>query len=135
MFAKRRLSGTPYLLAASLLAPFAIPFLAIAQDAPPAHAAKQRKCDNPKPKPATEKPPIFFRVTGVSCTSAYALARKVLVKPPKGCLIYTDASHIRLSRPCRIGGYRCTSRSIVQGMALDATCRRGAKVVRFQRLY
>lgn len=136
MFAKRRLSGTSCLLAASLLVPCAIPVLAPAQTAPPAHAAaKQKKCPNPKPTPPTEKPPVYVRVTGVSCAYGYALARKVKVSTPKGCLVHTDAKHIRLTRPCRVDGYRCTSRSIVEGLALEATCKRGAKVVRFQAQY
>jgi hypothetical protein len=136
MFAKRRLSGTPWLLAASLLIPSAIPVLTTAQAAPPAHAAaKQKKCPNPKPTPPTEKPPVYVRVTGVSCRTAYALARKVKVSAPRGCLVHTDAKHIRLTRPCRVDGYRCTSRPLVGGLVLEATCKGGAKVVRFQAQY
>jgi hypothetical protein len=136
MFAKRRRSGTPYLLAASLLTPCAIPVLTTAQAAPAAHAAAKRKtCPNPKPTPPTEKPPVYVRVTGMSCASGYALARKVKVKVPRGCLVYTDAKHIRLSSPCRVDGYRCTSHPLVGGLVLEATCRRGAKVARFQVMY
>jgi hypothetical protein len=136
MFAKRRRSGTSCLLAASLLTYFAIPVLTTAQAAPSAYAAaKQKKCPNPKPTPPTEKPPVYVRVTGVSCRTAYALARKVKVSAPKGCLVHTDAKHIRLIRPCRVDGYRCTSRPLVGGLALEATCRRGAKAVRFQLMY
>lgn len=136
MFAQRSLSGISRLLCASLLVLLALPVLASAQAGPSAHAAaKQRKCPNPQPRPATEKPPIYVRVTGVSCTAGYALARKVKVKAPKGCLVYTDKQHIRLTKPCRAGGYRCTSRPVIDGMALEATCKRGAKLVRFQVMY
>jgi hypothetical protein len=132
MFAQRSLSGVSRLLAAGLLLPLASPVLSGAQNDPPAHAAKQKVCPNPKPRPASEKPPIYVRVTGVSCTTAYALARKVKAKAPKGCLVSTDSRHIKLTKPCRVDGYRCTSRPIVDGMGLEATCKRGAKVVRFQ---
>lgn len=136
MFAQRSWSGTSGLLAACLLTAFAIPAPAPAAPAPPAHAAaKQKKCKNPAPKTPSEKPPIYVRVTGVTCSGAAALARKVIVKAPKGCLMYTDARHIRLTSPCRVGGYRCTSRPVAEGMALEATCRRGAKAVRFQAQY
>lgn len=136
MFAQRSWSGTSRLLATSLLTALAIPALAPARPAPPAFAAaKQKKCKNPAPKAPDEKPPVYVRVTGVTCSGAAALARKVIVKAPKGCLTYTDAHHIRLTSPCRIGGYRCTSRPVAEGMALEATCRRGAKVVRFQAQY
>ena len=49
--------------------------------------------------------------------------------------MYTDPQHIRLSKPCRSGGYTCTSRKLNDGMALEATCKRGAKLVRFQVMY
>lgn len=135
MFAQRSLSGMSRLLATSLIVPLAFPVLVTARDVPPAHAAKQKKCPNPKASPPTEKIPVYVRVTGVSCNAGYALARKVKVKSPKGCLKYTDARHIRLAKPCRVDGYRCTSREIADGMALEATCKRGAKMVRFQAQY
>jgi hypothetical protein len=136
MFAQRLLSGMSRLFAAGVLVSLAIPVLAPAQAAPPAHAAaKQKKCHNPTPTHPTEKPPIYVRVTGVSCATGYALARKVMVKAPKGCMVHTDATHVRLSSPCRVSGYRCTSRPIVGGLALEATCKRGTKAVRFQAQY
>jgi hypothetical protein len=135
MFAQPSLSGVSRLLCASVLVSLVLPVLADAQAGPSAHvAAKQKACPPPRAKP-NEKPPVYVRVTGVSCTAAYALARKVKVKAPTGCLVHTDARHIRLTKPCRAGGYRCTSRSIVDGIALEATCKRDAKVVRFQLMY
>ena len=75
----------------------------------------------------------MFRVKGVSCRTAYTLARKVSARAPKGCMERVDVVHIRLTRPCRISGYRCTYRPVGQGVALEATCRRGStKFVRFQ---
>jgi hypothetical protein len=136
MFAQPSLSGISRLLCASLLVSLALPTLvAPAQAAPPAHTAALKACPNPKPKPASEKVPVYVRVSGVSCTYAYALARKVKVKAPKGCLVYVNKRRIRLSKPCRSSGYTCTSRSIVDGLALEATCKRGAKMVRFQVMY
>jgi hypothetical protein len=135
MFAQRSLSGVSRLLATALLVPCAVPALVTAQGPAVAHATKQKKCPNPKPKPATEKPPVYVRVVGVTCDTGYALARKVKVKAPQGCLKYTDTRHIRLTNPCRVEGYRCTSRELIDGMALEATCKRGAKLVRFQTFY
>jgi hypothetical protein len=121
------------LLAASLLFPAALPALVAT---PPAQAAaRQTRCPNPKPTRPTEKPPVYVRVTGVSCSFGYAFARKVMVKAPKGCLEHPAARQVRLSNPCRVAGYRCTSRPIAGGIALEATCRRGAKAVRFQAMY
>jgi hypothetical protein len=134
MFAQRSLSGMSRLLAASLLASAVLPVLAIAQPAPSAHAAaKLRHCPNPKPYSNTKPPPVYFRVRGVSCRSAYALAKKVTVRAPRGCMVRIDETHVRLTRPCHAGGYRCTARSIGMGIAVEATCRRaGQKLVRFQ---
>jgi hypothetical protein len=133
MFAKRRLSGTPYLFAVSLLAAFAIPVLAGAHPGPPAHAAaKQKTCKNPDPDTPGGKPPVFIRVNGVSCSTATTLAKKVIHEAPKGCMKHSDALHARLTKPCRASGYRCTARSLFAWRALEATCKRGAKVVRFQ---
>jgi hypothetical protein len=135
MFAQRRLSRMAGLLLASLLIPSAITTLAAAQAAPLGSAAKLKKCRDPKALTPSDKPPRYIRVTGVSCAAALALGRKVIVKAPRGCLEYTDASHIRLTRPCRVSRFRCTSRPIAGGIALEATCKRGAKIVRFQAVY
>lgn len=144
MPAKRRLSGSPrrwargpVALAAvgALALALVLPVLAAAAAQPARAAAKQRTCKNPKPKTPSAKPPVFIRTSGVSCAAATALAEKVIAKAPAGCLEHTDARHVRLRSPCRIGGYRCTDRAIVDGMALEATCRRGARTVRFQAMY
>ncbi len=144
MAAERHLSGSPRrpgrgpVAACAALAALALvllpPALAGARPASPlAHAAaKQRACKNPKPKTPSAKPPVFIRASGLSCASATALAVKVAATAPAGCVEHTDARHVRLRRPCRVAGYGCTDRRIVGGMALEATCRHGAKAVRFQ---
>lgn len=131
MFAQRSLSGVSRVLVATLVA-LAIPVPLGAHAAPPAHAAKLKRCPDPGPD-ADGWVQIFFRVRGVSCLNAYALARKVSAKAPKGCWVRVDVVHVRLTHPCHIGGYRCTYRPVGQGVALEATCRRGStKLVRFQ---
>jgi hypothetical protein len=132
MFAQRSLSGTSRTLAVCLVA-LALPVPVGAQAAPPAHAAKLRKCANPTPHSTRDPPPVLFRVRGVSCRTAYALARKVGVRAPAGCMVRKDETHVQMTRPCRAAGYRCTARAVGHGVAVEATCRRGSvKLVRFQ---
>jgi hypothetical protein len=126
MSAKRLLSGSAHLLLWGLLAALVL------VSAPHAHAAsKQKSCKALKaPK---DPPPVFIRATGVTCDAAGKLAVKVLRRTPQGCLENTDPEHIRLHRPCRVSGFRCTSRPLYGGQVLEATCKRGhTKVVRFQ---
>lgn len=129
MSAKRLLSGTAHLLVGGLLVALALALVA------PAHAAsKQKSCKALKDPKGT--PPIFIRATGVTCDAAGKLAVKVLRRAPQGCLEQTDATHVRLKRPCRISHFRCTSRPLFSGQALEATCKRGSsRVVRFQALH
>jgi hypothetical protein len=66
MFAQRSSSGIARLLALSLLAGVAIPATSTARDAPPAHAAKLKRCPDPGPD-AAGWVQLRFRVRGVTC--------------------------------------------------------------------
>jgi hypothetical protein len=135
MSAKRLLSvtarlGTSGALVALVLA---VPARAVAPVAPSAHAAaKERECRYTRAKDEVYGP-LYIRASGVPCRTAIALGRKVSSRTPEGCLRFVDRTHVRLTKPCRKSGYRCTARPIAGWLALEATCKRGSsKTVRFQ---
>jgi hypothetical protein len=92
-------------------------------------AAKPKLCPV---VPANARTPVGLQVTHMSCATAHKVADRVVLRAPKGCARFLAERQIKLVTPCRQLGYRCTGRSIVDGMALDVTCRRGDRSVHFQ---
>ncbi|HET6508369.1 MAG TPA: hypothetical protein VFG42_16365 [Baekduia sp.] len=136
MSAKRLLSGmrrlpVPALVVLALAAPAGT---SAAPDPAALSAAKLKSCKTPG-DPPPKKSAYSIQVRGVSCTTAYPLIQKVISHAPKGCLEVPTPAHVRLSDPCRIAGYRCTGRTVARGIAVEATCKRDAKIVRFQVQY
>ena len=108
---------------------FALPAAAPPAPTPSAHAAR-KEC---KPKPTLRRVPRRVWNTNVSCREARRVATRVVAPPPRGCVKITDAAgHVRWYAPCRKLGYRCTGRAVIDNNVIDATCRDGRKVVRFQ---
>lgn len=96
---------------------------------PAAHVAKVRHC---KPKFTEMRTSQNIRATGLSCPVAVKVAMKVASKAPSGCVKIDKRNKVRLVSPCVRSGYRCTWKPIVDGLGLEATCRNGAKTIRFQ---
>lgn len=116
-----------------LLAPLVlVPALAV----PAAHAAtattakaKAKSCEAGFTEGRAAR---AVRATGVSCSTARAVAERVSGGAPSGCVKFVDKkNHVKLVAPCARLGYTCTARSIQKRLALSVTCTRGGKSVRF----
>ncbi len=117
--------GPSFAVALALALPVATP----APPSPTAHAAR-KEC---KPEPTIRRVPRRVLNTNVSCLIARRVAVRVSSNPPRGCVkMAADKDHVRWVGPCRRMGYRCTGHTILEGRIIDATCRDGRKVVRFQ---
>ena len=114
-----------------LLIALAVPAVAAtAAPGPAAHAAKEKQCTVRFTEGRTAH---FLRVSNVSCGKGRAVATRVISPRPSGCVKFTDKrGHVTLVKPCVRSGFRCTSKALAQRLALEATCKDGARVVKFQ---
>jgi hypothetical protein len=96
---------------------------------PAAQAAKVKNCRTPFTEARTAH---RIQVTGVNCPTGVKVALKAAGNAPSGCVKSDKRNHVKLVRPCVRLGYRCTSTPLLGGRAMNATCRRGGKTVRFQ---
>jgi hypothetical protein len=114
-----------------LIIALAVPALgASAAPGEPAHAAaKPKNCTTPFTRGRIAR---VVQVTNVSCKAGRKVAGRVVRSAPSGCVKVVDEHHVTLVKPCTQLGYRCTGRSIANGVIVGVRCRRDARVVTFQ---